>query len=97
MPNHHSSLTRSRVRKSPSFLFLSFLIPLLTPATSLAQNGDKKEKNKGLLISTNWRKWAPDPAPFLEPEETAKSFKVAPGFRVELVASHPMIKDPVFA
>jgi mono/diheme cytochrome c family protein/glucose/arabinose dehydrogenase len=67
------------------------------PATSLAQNGDKKEKNKGLLISTNWRKWAPDPAPFLEPEETAKSFKVAPGFRVELVASHPMIKDPVFA
>jgi mono/diheme cytochrome c family protein/glucose/arabinose dehydrogenase len=97
MSNPHSSPSRFRARKGLSFLFLSFLVPLLMPATSLAQNGDKKEKNKGLLISTNWRKWAPDPAPFLEPEETAKSFKVAPGFRVELVASHPMIKDPVFA
>ena len=97
MSDPHSSPSRFRAKKGFSVLFLSFLVPLLTPATSLAQNGDKKEKNKGLLISTNWRKWAPDPAPFLEPEETAKSFKVAPGFRVELVASHPMIKDPVFA
>lgn len=77
-----------------SFLALvSGLIPALAPA----QNGDKKEKQKNLLSSTNWRKWAPDPVPFLEPEETAKSFKVAPGFRIELVAAHPMIKDPVFA
>lgn len=70
---------------------------LLSPCTALAQSGDKKEKNKDLLESTNWRKWAPDPAPFLSPEETAKGFKVAPGFRVELVAAAPMIKDPVFA
>ncbi|MGC6467545.1 MAG: DUF7133 domain-containing protein [Akkermansiaceae bacterium] len=78
-------------------LVLSLPVVLLTPTVALAQNGDKKEKNKHLLTSTNWRKWAPDPAPFLKPEETAESFKVAPGFRVELVASHPMIKDPVFA
>ena len=55
------------------------------PSDVDAQNGDKKEKDKDLLDSTNWRKWAPDPVPFLEPEETAKTFKVAPGFRVELV------------
>ena len=73
------------------------LTSLLLPTLSLAQNGDKKEKNKDLLSSTNWRKWAPNPAPFLTPDETAKGFKVAPGFRVELVAESPMIKDPVFA
>jgi mono/diheme cytochrome c family protein/glucose/arabinose dehydrogenase len=67
------------------------------PSDVDAQNGDKREKDKDLLDSTNWRKWAPDPVPFLEPEETAKTFKVAPGFRVELVAEAPMIKDPVFA
>ena len=67
------------------------------PSDVDAQNGDKKEKDKDLLDSTNWRKWAPGPVPFLEPEETAKTFKVAPGFRVELVAEAPMIKDPVFA
>jgi mono/diheme cytochrome c family protein/glucose/arabinose dehydrogenase len=70
---------------------------VLFPAESPAQNGDKKEKDKELLSSTNWRKWAPDPVPFLEPEETAKTFKIAPGFRIELVAAAPMIKDPVFA
>ena len=42
------------------------------PSDVDAQNGDKKEKDKDLLDSTNWRKWAPDPVPFLEPEETAK-------------------------
>lgn len=80
-----------------SLLSLSLVATLLLPASGLAQNGDRGEKEKDLLKSTNWRKWAPDPAPFLEPEETAASFKIAPGFRIELVAAHPMIKDPVFA
>ena len=66
----------------------------LLPGLAFAQSGEKK---KNPMDTTNWREWAPDPAPFLEPEETAGTFKVAPGFRVELVAAHPMIKDPVFA
>lgn len=70
---------------------------LAFPLMVVAQNGDKKEKNKDLLDSTNWRKWAPDPVPFLEAEETLETFKIAPGFRIELVAAAPMIKDPVFA
>ena len=78
-------------------IFTYLALGLLMPFTASAQSGDKKEKNKGLLDSVNWRKWAPHPAPFLTPEETAKGFKVAPGFRVELVAASPMIKDPVFA
>ncbi len=78
-------------------LIFAIVAAAFLPSISIAQNGDKKEEDKELLNSTNWRKWAPDPVPFLEPEETAKTFKVAPGFRVELVASAPMIKDPVFA
>ena len=30
------------------------------------------------------------------PEESLSKFKVAPGFRVELVAAEPLVKDPVF-
>lgn len=70
---------------------------LLLPSQGWTQSGDSKEKNKNLLESTNWRKWAPDPVPFLTGEESLKTFQIAPGFRIELVAEAPMIKDPVFA
>lgn len=36
------------------------------------------------------------PAPPLTPDEQLKTFKLAPGYRVELVASDPMIANPVF-
>ena len=35
------------------------------------------------------------PAPVLSPEEALGSFRVAPGYRIELVASEPLIHDPV--
>lgn len=35
------------------------------------------------------------PAPPLSPEEALKTFRVAPGFRLELVASEPMVQNPV--
>ena len=53
-------------------IFTYLALGLLMPFTASAQSGDKKEKNKDLLDSVNWRKWAPHPAPFLTPEETAK-------------------------
>ena len=36
------------------------------------------------------------PAPPLSPEEAMKSFKVADGFRLELVAAEPMVAHPIF-
>ncbi|MFM7742161.1 MAG: dehydrogenase, partial [Verrucomicrobiota bacterium] len=36
----------------------------------------------------------PAPAP-LSPEEALKSFRLPPGFRIELVAAEPMIETPV--
>ncbi|HXX92462.1 MAG TPA: c-type cytochrome, partial [Planctomycetota bacterium] len=35
------------------------------------------------------------PAPVVPPSEALKTFKVAPGFRLELVASEPVVRDPV--
>src|SRR4030095_13217140 len=35
------------------------------------------------------------PSPALSPEEELKTFQIAPGVRVELVASEPMVAHPV--
>jgi mono/diheme cytochrome c family protein/glucose/arabinose dehydrogenase len=35
------------------------------------------------------------PAPPLPPEEALKTFRVAPGFRLELVAAEPMVQNPI--
>ena len=56
-----------------------------------AQNGDKAGEEQPpppphLVIP---------PAPPLAPEEALKTFKLQPGFRIELVASEPMIESPV--
>lgn len=40
-------------------------------------------------------KFRPPPPPVLSPAEEMKTFKVAPGFKVELVASEPMIETPI--
>ncbi len=36
------------------------------------------------------------PAPILTAEEEMKTFKVAPGYRVELVAAEPLVHNPIF-
>ena len=35
------------------------------------------------------------PAPYLPPAEALKTFQVAPGFHLELVAAEPLVEDPV--
>jgi glucose/arabinose dehydrogenase len=35
------------------------------------------------------------PAPPLSPEEALKTFKLAPGYRIELVAAEPMVQNPI--
>ena len=58
-------------------------------------------------LAIGWRLWwGPDPAailagledppsPVLSPEQALESFRIAPGFRVELVAAEPLVVDPV--
>lgn len=35
------------------------------------------------------------PSPALTPEEALKTFRLAPGFRIEFVAIEPLVEDPV--
>ncbi|MEC8012645.1 MAG: c-type cytochrome [Verrucomicrobiota bacterium] len=75
--------------------FITFFYSLFLGSLVIAQQGDKANE-KDIISSLNWKKWSPDVVPVFSAEESLKQFKVAPGFRVELVASEPMIKDPVF-
>lgn len=67
------------------------LIALIAPCSLWAQNGDREGEEQApppahLNIP---------PAPALSAEEALKTFRVAPGFKVELVASDPLVFDPV--
>jgi hypothetical protein len=55
-----------------------------------AQNGDKK----GELQSSRVPKEKIPPSPPRAPANALKAFRVQPGFRVELVASEPMVEVP---
>src|SRR4029077_18959865 len=77
-------------------------LPMLLPRTSLVivlattlaisghallgQNQSSDAKAKGFVVS---------PAPPLSPQEEMKTFKIAAGYRVELVAAEPLVRDPV--
>ncbi len=66
-------------------LFLLFLIDSL----AFGQQGDKPgEEQRQPTFSI-------PAAPVLTPQGALKSFKLAPGFRIELVASEPLVSDPV--
>jgi mono/diheme cytochrome c family protein/glucose/arabinose dehydrogenase len=59
-----------------------------------AQLGDRKDAKAEKQIAPVPPEWIP-PAPVLHPEAALKSFKLQPGFRIELVASEPLVHDPV--
>lgn len=56
-----------------------------------AQNGDKPGEVQGGLPAD----MVVPPAPVLPPEEALKAFKLPPGYKIELVASEPLVGDPV--
>ncbi len=77
---------------------------LLTP--SLAQTvPPERPRNRPPSMLTGRAQWEKGadmlkamnvpPAPPLSPEEALKTFRVAPGFRLELVAAEPMVQNPV--
>lgn len=76
----------------PSRLSLLAAVLLAAAGSPLAaQNGDKAgEAQPGLPAHV-----VVPPAPVLTPEAEARTFKLAPGFRAELVAADPLVGDPV--
>lgn len=70
---------------------LTFL--LLATVSLVAQNGDKAGETQSFRIDAS----KIPPSPQLTPEESVKAMRIAPGFRVEVIASEPMIEAPVAA
>jgi glucose/arabinose dehydrogenase/mono/diheme cytochrome c family protein len=72
---------------------LALILPvyLFLACSLLAQNGDKKGEQQ---VSRVPREKIP-PAPALQAEEALKAFTLQDGFRIELVASEPLVEDPV--
>ncbi|HSH92843.1 MAG TPA: c-type cytochrome [Roseimicrobium sp.] len=71
---------------------LIFAAVLLSVATCVqAQNGDKPGEVQKPLVPKDLI----PPSPVLTAEQALKSFKVAKGFHVEIVAADPLVHDPV--
>jgi hypothetical protein len=68
---------------------LAALVVLASPL--LAQNGDRPGETQAPLPGH----LRIPPTPVLSAEDSMKTFRVAPGFRVELVAAEPLVVNPV--
>ena len=62
---------------------------LLAALFALAQAGDRKGETQQPPSMTI------PPSPVVPPEEALKTFKIAAGFRLELVAAEPLVHEPV--
>ncbi len=73
--------------------FVPFVILVLLAGgpTSVAQIGDKAGEAQAAIVPKDLI----PPSPALSAAEELKTFQLAPGFRAELVASDPLIGDPV--
>lgn len=75
-------------RRLAPALFIALAVAALPAA---AQRGDRA----GHVMDQVWREFDVPEAPPLPPAEAMATLRVAPGFRVELVAAEPLVEDPV--
>ena len=75
-------------------LCVSMIAALFVTANLHAQEGDKKDAPGEVQIAPIPPEKIP-PSPVLYGEDALKSFKIVPGFRVELVAAEPLVHEPV--
>ena len=87
----------------------SLLLVVLLTHPVLAQTGTvpaDRPRSRPPSALTGWADWEKGeellkriqvpPAPVLSAEDEAKTFKLAPGYRAELVACEPMVQCPIF-
>jgi mono/diheme cytochrome c family protein/glucose/arabinose dehydrogenase len=100
-------LALAAMRRIPSMLRLLCLLTLTSHL--VAQTGtipEDRPRARPASALTGWADWEKGeellkriqvpPAPVLSAEEEAKTFKLAPGYRAELVACEPMVQCPIF-
>lgn len=63
-------------------------------STCIAQIGDRLDRPGDVQKSLVPAELIP-PAPALTPDEAMKTFKIAPGYRIELAAAEPQVQEPV--
>lgn len=90
--NGSSAISLSRPPRSRAFGAAALLAALTAAAPgAFGQAGDRPNEVQTPVPSHI----VTPPAPALTPEEALKTFTVAPGFRIELVAAEPLVRDPV--
>ncbi|MBI2925943.1 MAG: c-type cytochrome [Verrucomicrobia bacterium] len=84
-------------------LGLAAWLPLALHAQSIPPERPRARPPSELTGWADWEKGEEifrrvkvPPAPPLSPEEAMKTFKLAPGYRLELVAAEPMVQNPIF-
>ncbi|MBC8325381.1 MAG: dehydrogenase [Verrucomicrobia subdivision 3 bacterium] len=70
---------------------ITFIALLAAGFSATAQKGDRKGQDQPEV----WRTMDVPPAPTLTPAQALKTFKLAPGFRIEIAAADPLVHDPV--
>jgi mono/diheme cytochrome c family protein/glucose/arabinose dehydrogenase len=79
---------KTAMRKAQAFLLLILLLPSTWAA---AQSGDRAGEEQ----PPPPEHLRSPPAPPLKPEDALRSFRLHPGFRIEIVAAEPLVLDPV--
>jgi len=86
--------TATHRRAAPMFIRLvTLLLPLTLLAPAHGQAGDKPGEEQPPLAAD----LVVPPAPPLRPDEQLATFRLPPGYAVELVAAEPLVRDPVAA
>jgi len=81
-------MPKIRLAISMALFFLTITAPLY------AQRGDSRDAPGSVQVDPIPIDKVP-PQPVLSPEEALRAFKLQPGFHIELVASEPLIHDPI--
>jgi len=94
------------MRNSPAILLLSVFAAFSASHTLAQSVPAERPRARPPSALTGWADWERGeellkrikvpPAPVLTAEEEMKTFKVAPGYRVELVAAEPLVHNPIF-
>ena len=71
--------------------FTSAVFTFFLATIAFAQIGDKAGEPQKQLVPPE----LVPPSPALTPEQALKSFKLAPGIKLELVAAEPLVQEPV--
>ena len=73
---------------------LSSLLLIQVALLSAVFAADKK-KGDAIADPPKWRQWELGPSAPVPADKALSTFKIAPGFKLELFAAEPMVVDPV--